>query len=124
MPSPRNQEIPAGAALASPKVLYYHFHAASVGHPLACPGPAPEELSHCLRVCRTLDRMQGGYGTSWRDGSMGRSGSFGMGKLESLELPDAVAAVAMLHDMPPEQRAGHMPPLPRSNSGLGVHAEH
>lgn len=62
---------------------------------------------------------QGGYGSSWRDGSMGRSGSFGMGKLESLELPDAVAAVAMLHDMPPEQRAAHLPTsLPRANSGL------
>lgn len=32
----------------------------------------------------------------------GRSSSLGMGKLESMELPDAAAAVAMLHDMPPE----------------------
>lgn len=32
----------------------------------------------------------------------GRTGSLCMGKLESLELPDAAAAVAMLHDMPPE----------------------
>ncbi len=41
-----------------------------------------------------------------------------MGKLESLELPDAVAAVAMLHDMPPEQRAAHMPSLPHTTSAL------
>lgn len=31
-----------------------------------------------------------------------RTASLGMGKLESLELPDAAAAVAMLHDMPTE----------------------
>ena len=35
-------------------------------------------------------------------GFAGRQSSLGMGKLESLELPDAAAAVAMLHDMPPE----------------------
>lgn len=35
-------------------------------------------------------------------GGMGRVSSYGMGKLESLELPDAAAAVAMLHDMSPE----------------------
>ncbi|KAK9846825.1 hypothetical protein WJX84_002893 [Apatococcus fuscideae] len=86
------------------------LHASGILGPLpSLPGPIPSG---------DLEKLLGGYGTSWRDGSMGRSGSFGMGKLESLELPDAVAAVAMLHDMPPEQRAGHMPPLPRSNSGL------
>ena len=37
-------------------------------------------------------------------GAMGRVSSYGMGKLESLELPDAAAAVAMLHDMSPEVR--------------------
>ena len=35
-------------------------------------------------------------------GFVNQSGSLGMGKLESMELPDAAAAVAMLHDMPPE----------------------
>lgn len=35
---------------------------------------------------------------------IGRSTSYGMGKLESLELPDTAAAVAMLHDMSPEVR--------------------
>ena len=35
-------------------------------------------------------------------GFVNQSGSLGMGKLESMELPDATAAVAMLHDMPPE----------------------
>ena len=49
---------------------------------------------------------------------MGRAGSFGMGKLESLELPDALSAIAMLHDMQPEQRAAQMPTLPRAASGL------
>ena len=40
----------------------------------------------------------------YRQLSMGRMPSMGMGKLESMELPDAVAAVAMLHDMPAEQQ--------------------
>ena len=31
-----------------------------------------------------------------------RDGDLGVAKLESMELPDAAAAVAMLHDMPPE----------------------
>lgn len=47
----------------------------------------------------------GGIGESpfGQPGSYGGSGgSLGMGKLESMELPDAAAAVAMLHDMPPE----------------------
>ncbi len=35
----------------------------------------------------------------------GRDGSLGVGKLESMELPDAAAAVAMLHDMPPEVKS-------------------
>ena len=42
----------------------------------------------------------------YRQLSMGRMPSMGMGKLESMELPDAVAAVAMLHDMPAEQQRG------------------
>ena len=41
----------------------------------------------------------------------------GVAKLESLELPDAVAAVAMLHDMPPEARA-QAGLMARTNSGL------
>lgn len=46
--------------------------------------------------------------------AMSRIGSLGMGKLESMELPDTVAN--LLHDMPPDQRdhAG----IQRSNSGL------
>jgi hypothetical protein len=48
-----------------------------------------------------------------------RTASLGMGKLESLELPDAAAAVAMLHDMPTEGRGAHAPAgIPRANSGL------
>ena len=42
----------------------------------------------------------------YRQLSMARMPSMGMGKLESMELPDAVAAVAMLHDMPAEQQRG------------------
>ena len=38
--------------------------------------------------------FRGGYGSG--------AGSMGVAKLESMELPDAAAAVAMLHDMPPE----------------------
>ncbi|KAK9831959.1 hypothetical protein WJX81_003135 [Elliptochloris bilobata] len=51
---------------------------------------------------------------------MGRAPSMGMGKLESMELPDAVAAVAMLHDMGPEARAAATAAanLQRANSGL------
>ncbi|BDA44884.1 probable calmodulin-binding protein 60 B at N-terminal half [Coccomyxa sp. Obi] len=55
---------------------------------------------------------------------MGRAPSFGMGKLESMELPDAVAAVAMLHDMGPEARqtaaaqAAAAADMQRANSGL------
>ncbi|CAL5229988.1 g13422 [Coccomyxa viridis] len=52
---------------------------------------------------------------------MGRAPSFGMGKLESMELPDAVAAVAMLHDMGPEARASAAQAaadMNRANSGL------
>jgi hypothetical protein len=45
----------------------------------------------------------------------GRLGSLGMAKLESMELPDAAAAVAMLHDMPEARLAAG---IPRANSGL------
>ncbi|KAK9908084.1 hypothetical protein WJX75_002589 [Coccomyxa subellipsoidea] len=54
---------------------------------------------------------------------MGRAPSFGMAKLESMELPDAVAAVAMLHDMGPEARQtaaaqAAVADMQRANSGL------
>ena len=54
--------------------------------------------------------------------SMGRLSSMGMGKLESMELPDATAAIAMLHDMPPEHqqhRSGSI--LGSSLRGGGAH---
>lgn len=38
----------------------------------------------------------------FRGGFGSRDGDLGVTKLESMELPDAAAAVAMLHDMPPE----------------------
>lgn len=64
--------------------------------------------------------------TPFRD-SMMRNMSLGMGKLESMELPDPVAAVAMLHDMqeavsrppgasnppPPASITGRPPPSPQ-----------
>ena len=50
---------------------------------------------------------RGGYGS--------RDGDLGAPKLESMELPDAAAAVAMLHDMPPEVRL---------KSSWGIHLHH
>eukprot|EP00884_Botryococcus_braunii_P005248 jgi/Botrbrau1/14724/Bobra.0108s0071.2 len=46
----------------------------------------------------------------------GHPGSLGIGKLESMELPDAIAAVAMLHDMPDARLA--TTGMPRASSGL------
>lgn len=52
--------------------------------------------------------------TPFRPGPSGSIG--GMAKLESLELPDAVAAVAMLHDIPDARLAATG--MPRASSGL------
>ncbi len=64
----------------------------------------------------------------YRQLSMARMPSMGMGKLESMELPDAVAAVAMLHDMPAEQQRGAAPggggPGGTSASGQADAAKH
>lgn len=44
----------------------------------------------------------GGLSESPFRGFSGRDSELGVAKMESMELPDAAAAVAMLHDMPPE----------------------
>jgi len=70
-------------------------------------------LDHLLQAIPSADLHQlagpSGYSGSLGDPPFmrgmfgaGRDGSLGVGKLESMELPDAAAAVAMLHDMPPE----------------------
>jgi hypothetical protein len=46
----------------------------------------------------------------------GHTGSLTIGKLESMELPDAIAAVAMLHDIPDSRVA--VSGMPRASSGL------
>ncbi|KAK9803602.1 hypothetical protein WJX72_004040 [[Myrmecia] bisecta] len=85
------------------------------------PAPLPSgELEHLLQQHGEQLLSPNQLGSTPFGHNMGRAGSMGMGKLESMELPDAVAAVAMLHDMPPEQRNHvlHMPHMQRSNSGL------
>ncbi|KAK9793199.1 hypothetical protein WJX73_002582 [Symbiochloris irregularis] len=51
-----------------------------------------------------------------RGGMSGHIRSYSIGKLESLELPDASAAIAMLHDMSPEARAQATGQLHTANS--------
>lgn len=48
----------------------------------------------------------------------GRVGSIGMSKLESMELSDAAAAAAMLHDLPADARPPPTGAMGRANSGL------
>ena len=57
MPFPGNQESRTRAPCHFQECsnTWYHFHIASPGRPLACPGPEPGEPSHFLMACRILD---------------------------------------------------------------------
>lgn len=114
MPSVSFMNSVFGQSMPSGALDHFNHSSINLGSFPSLPAGSGLDFDHFMQQSHGGDHVAGPGMQPSPFQAMSRIGSLGMGKLESMELPDTVAH--LLHDMPPDQRdqAG----MQRSNSGL------